>query len=71
MYRAASTFWVPKGARWSRLKASAPQPTIGTLVDDAMAPIERDNPSLNGVLPKDYARPDLDKQRLGQRARGA
>jgi len=57
---------VPKEARWSHLKASAPQPTIGTLVDDAMTAIERDNPSLKGVLPKDYARPGLDKQRLGQ-----
>ncbi|MEX0958521.1 MAG: class I SAM-dependent DNA methyltransferase [Burkholderiales bacterium] len=65
-YRAASIFWVPKEARWSHLKASAPQPTIGTLVDDAMAAIERDNPSLKGVLPKDYGRPGLDKQRLGQ-----
>jgi type I restriction enzyme M protein len=65
-YRAASIFWVPKEARWSHLKASAPQPTIGTLMDDAMAAIERDNPSLKGVLPKDYARPGLDKQRLGQ-----
>jgi len=65
-YRAASIFWVPKEARWSHLKASAPQPTIGTLVDDAMSAIERDNPSLKGVLPKDYARPGLDKQRLGQ-----
>ena len=65
-YRAASIFWVPKEARWQHLKASAPQPTIGTLVDDAMAAIERDNPSLKGVLPKDYARPGLDKQRLGQ-----
>ncbi len=65
-YRAASIFWVPKEARWSHLKASAPQPTIGTLVDDAMAAIERDNPSLKNVLPKDYARPGLDKQRLGQ-----
>jgi type I restriction enzyme M protein len=65
-YRAASIFWVPKEARWSHLKASAPQPTIGTLVDDAMAAIERDNPTLKGVLPKDYARPGLDKQRLGQ-----
>ena len=42
------------------------QPTIGTIVDDAMGAIERDNPSLKGVLPKDYARPGLDKQRLGQ-----
>jgi type I restriction enzyme M protein len=65
-YRAASIFWVPKEARWSHLKASAPQPTIGTLVDDAMTAIERDNPSLKGVLPKDYARPGLDKARLGQ-----
>ncbi|MFZ5556688.1 MAG: N-6 DNA methylase [Pseudomonadota bacterium] len=65
-YRAASIFWVPKEARWQHLKASAPQPTIGTLVDDAMTAIERDNPSLKGVLPKDYARPGLDKQRLGQ-----
>ncbi len=65
-YRAASIFWVPKEARWTHLKASAPQPTIGTLVDDAMTAIERDNPTLKGVLPKDYARPGLDKQRLGQ-----
>ena len=64
-YRAANIFWVPKEARWSRLKASAPQPTIGKLVDDAMSAIERDNPTLKGVLPKDYARPGLDKQRLG------
>jgi type I restriction enzyme M protein len=48
------------------LKASAPRPTIGTLVDDAMAAIERDNPSLKGVLPKDSGRAGLDKQRLGQ-----
>src|SRR4051794_9238903 len=65
-YRAASIFWVPKEARWTALKAWAPQPTIGTLVDDAMAAIERDNRSLKGVLPKDYARPGLDKARLGQ-----
>ena len=65
-YRAASIFWVPKEARWAHLKASAPQPTIGTLVDDAMAAIERDNPSLKGVLPKDFGRLGLDKQRLGQ-----
>jgi type I restriction enzyme M protein len=65
-YRAENIFWVPKEARWSQLKASAPQPTIGTLVDDAMSAIERDNPTLKGVLPKDYARPGLDKQRLGQ-----
>src|SRR2546425_1032303 len=65
-YRAARIFWVPKEARWAHLKANAPQPTIGTLVDDAMSAIERDNASLKGVLPKDYGRPGLDKQRLGQ-----
>ncbi len=65
-YRAENIFWVPKEARWAHLKASAPQPTIGTIVDEAMAAIERDNPSLKGVLPKDYGRPNLDKQRLGQ-----
>src|ERR1044071_58237 len=65
-YRAANIFWVPKEARWAHLKASAPQPTIGKLVDDAMSALERDNGTLKGVLPKDYARPGLDKQRLGQ-----
>lgn len=65
-YRAVSIFWVPPEARWAHLKAQAKQPTIGQLVDDAMAGIERDNPALKGVLPKDYARPALDKTRLGQ-----
>lgn len=65
-YKAAGIFWVPKEARWSYLKANAPQPTIGTLVDDAMAAIERDNPSLKTVLPKDFGRVGLDKIRLGQ-----
>src|SRR6266436_8690642 len=67
-YRGAEhpVFWVPPEARWPHLKAQAKQPTIGQLVDDAMAGIERDNPALKGVLPKDYARPALDKTRLGQ-----
>jgi type I restriction enzyme M protein len=65
-YRAANVFWVPSEARWSMLKDNAKQPTIGKTVDDAMAAIERDNPTLKGVLPKDYGRPNLDKQRLGQ-----
>ncbi len=65
-YRAAGIFWVLQEARWAHLKSHAPQPAIGKLVDDAMAAIERDNPSLKGVLPKDYARPGLDKERLGQ-----
>ena len=65
-YRAKSVFWVPAEARWAHLKARARQATIGQHVDDAMAGIERDNPALKGVLPKDYARPALDKTRLGQ-----
>jgi type I restriction enzyme M protein len=65
-YRAQNIFWVPPEARWGHLKAQARQSTIGQLVDDAMAGIERDNPALKGVLPKDYARPALDKTRLGQ-----
>ncbi len=65
-YIAESIFWVPQEARWAHLKARARQPTIGQTVDRAMAAIERDNPALKEVLPKDYARPALDKQRLGQ-----
>jgi len=65
-YRATNSFWVPQEARWSVLQANARQPTIGKVVDDAMLAIERDNPTLKGVLPKDYAHPRLDKQRLGQ-----
>ncbi|MGH7074664.1 MAG: type I restriction-modification system subunit M N-terminal domain-containing protein, partial [Stellaceae bacterium] len=60
-YRAENVFWVPKEARWSHLQASAKQPTIGKLIDDAMQAIEASNASLKGVLPKDYARPALDK----------
>ena len=65
-YKAENVFWVPKEARWPHLQSSAKQPTIGKIVDDAMVAIERDNPRLKGVLPKDYARPGLDKQRLGE-----
>jgi len=65
-YQAANVFWVPKVARWSTLQANAKQPSIGKQIDEAMVAIERDNPSLKGVLPKDYARPALDKTRLGE-----
>ncbi len=65
-YRAGNIFWVPSEARWTHLKAHAKQPTIGQRVDEAMAGIERDNPALKDVLPRDYGRPALDKQRLGQ-----
>jgi type I restriction enzyme M protein len=59
-------FWVPPEARWSTLRDAAKQPTIGVAVDAAMDAIERDNPRLKGVLPKDYARPTLDKRLLGE-----
>ena len=65
-YRAKNIFWVPPEARWSHLKAQARQPAIGQFVDNAMTGVERDNPALKDVLPKDYARPALDKRRLGQ-----
>ena len=64
-YIAENIFWVPLEARWPRLQSQAHQPTIGRMVDDAMIAIERDNPALKDVLPKDYARPALDKSRLG------
>jgi type I restriction enzyme M protein len=65
-YAAHNVFWVPISARWATLRAKAKQPEIGKLVDDAMVAIEKDNPRLKGVLPKDYARPAIDKQRLGE-----
>ncbi len=65
-YRAENVFWVPSDARWALLESNARQPSIGRVVDEAMAAIERDNPALKGVLPRDYARPTLDKHRLGQ-----
>lgn len=61
-----SVFYVPPSSRWSYLQGRAKLPTIGKDIDDAMDAIEKDNPSLKGVLPKDYARPALDKQRLGE-----
>jgi type I restriction enzyme M protein len=65
-YRAFNVFWVPAEARWGFLQDRAKDPAIGKLVDDAMVAIERDNPRLKGVLPKDYARPALDQHRLGE-----
>ena len=65
-YIAENIFWVPPDARWQYLKNQARQPTIGRMIDDAMVAIERDNPALKDVLPKEYARPALDKTRLGQ-----
>ena len=65
-YLADNVFWVPKEARWEHLVANAKQPTIGVLIDEAMDAVERDNASLKGVLPKNYAREALDKRRLGE-----
>ncbi|MHB8370901.1 MAG: class I SAM-dependent DNA methyltransferase [Leptospirales bacterium] len=65
-YRAENIFWVPQEARWSTLQSNAKRPEIGKTIDDAMVAIERENKSLKGILPKDYARQSLDKQRLGE-----
>ena len=65
-YLAENILYVPQEARWSYLQANAKRPEIGTLIDKAMIAIEGENPSLNGVLPKNYAPPMLDKRRLGE-----
>ena len=65
-YLAENVFWVPPEARWETIQAQAPQPTIGQVIDAAMTAIERENPRLKGVLPKNYSRPTLDKTRLGE-----
>jgi len=65
-YRAENIFYVPKKARWDHLQKNAKQPTIGKFLDEAMDEIEKDNATLKGVLPKNYGREDLNKQRLGE-----
>ena len=65
-YKANNVFWVPEEARWAGIQSQARQPTIGVTIDQAMIAIERDNPALQGVLPKDYGRDTIDKQRLGE-----
>lgn len=65
-YIAENIFWVPKKARWSSIQKNAKQSNIGNIIDDAMDSIEKDNSTLKGVLPKNYARASLDKQRLGE-----
>jgi type I restriction enzyme M protein len=64
-YKAETVFFVPPSARWSFLRTHAKQPTIGKTVDDAMDVIERENSSLRDVLPKVYARGNLDPTNLG------
>jgi type I restriction enzyme M protein len=65
-YSADNVFWVPPTARWSFLQANAKQASIGKLIDEAMIAIEKDNPNLKGVLPKEYARPALNAIMLGE-----
>jgi type I restriction enzyme M protein len=65
-YTAENVFWVPKNARWSKLQDNAKQPTIGKLIDDAMVAVEKENPALKGVLPKDYGKVTIDKHLLGE-----
>src|SRR6202158_546981 len=65
-YSAENVFWVPKEARWSHLQASAKQPSIGKMIDEAMIAIEKRHETLKGVLPKDYARPALNAVMLGE-----
>lgn len=64
-YRAENVFFVPQIARWSYLHSRAKLPSIGKDIDDAMEAIEKENPTLKGILPKVYARPNLDKAALG------
>jgi type I restriction enzyme M protein len=68
LYIGDNVFWVPEKARWDFLKASATSvdPTIGALIDQAMLDLEAENPSLKGVLTKNYARPELDQTKLGE-----
>jgi len=65
-YLAENIFYVPQESRWSHLLDNAKQPTIGTLIDDAMRGLEKSNESLKGVLPKEYGRPSLNKTMLGE-----
>ena len=64
-YEEENVFFVPEDARWKRIAAAAHTPEIGTVIDNAMRAIEKDNKKLKNVLPKNYASPDLDKRVLG------
>ena len=65
-YLAENIFWVPIDARWSNINKKSKTPEIGQIIDNAMIAIEKENPTLKNVLPKNYARPQLDKVRLGE-----
>jgi type I restriction enzyme M protein len=64
-YTSRNIFFVPPSARWSVIAEAAHKPEIGTVIDDAMWAIEKENKRLKDILPKNYARPELDKRRLG------
>jgi type I restriction enzyme M protein len=64
-YLSEGVFWVPEGSRWEDLRAAAKQADIGSRIDSAMDAIEKENPSLKGVLPKNYARRELTPATLG------
>ena len=64
-YTSENVFFVPKGARWSVISQDAHNATIGVTIDNALRLIEQENPRLKGILPKNFARPELDKRRLG------
>jgi len=65
-YRARNVFWVPEEARWDHIRENAKSPDIGTVIDETMVAIEKENPDLKGVLPKQFARPTLNKTMLGE-----
>lgn len=65
-YLAENIFFVPKEARWDYIASMAMTPEIGQVIDKAMVSIEEENDRLKGILPKNYARPELDKRRLGE-----
>ena len=65
-YKSQNVFWVPERARWGYIQSVAKQPEIGQQIDQAMDLIEKENPSLRGVLPRNYGRDGLDKRRLGE-----
>ena len=65
-YKSENVFWVPELARWGYIQSVAKQPEVGQQIDQAMDLIEKENPSLRGVLPRNYGRDGLDKRRLGE-----
>lgn len=65
-YLSGGIFFVPDSARWNEIAVKSHEEEIGTVIDNAMRAIEKENPRLKGILPKNFARPELDKRRLGE-----